>query len=203
MGVLTGVTWGALALAVLFFVLSGTAGSEELGVTYASFVIPLFLVFLISLIAKGILKKALFPKVQLARTWYNEEHNRVETALKEKFSTVIMLQYDLLAWFAYDNKTNSFGIYFNGDWQFYAPITNYASLTFKEFDTLFDVSIKYFDNDGNLKDYKFALANFREFWIHETNSIEEAEFNKMQLTETTKARLLEIKQRLDIEKSRV
>jgi hypothetical protein len=154
-------------------------------------------------IAKAILNKTLYPKIQFARTYFNQELNKATAELQAKYDTVIMLQPDLLAWFVYDTKSNSFGFYFDGEMQFFCPINNYACLNIKNFETLVSLEIKYFDQDGKLCEYEFYLSNFRQFWVDEVKTKEDLEINQMQLDAKNKAVASEIKQRLDIEKSRI
>lgn len=203
LGIANGLIIASIALAVLFFILSGVATSEEEGINNATTMIVFVILFVVFTVIKSVLSKVIYPKVQLARTYYNQEYNKAISELNAKYDTVTMLQPDILAWFVYDSKSNSFGFYFDGDMQFFCPINNYACLNVKQYDTLTHVEVKYFDQTGKLSVYEFSLSNFRFFWIHETKTKEDLEINQMQLDARTKAIVTEIKQRLDIEKSRI
>ena len=203
LGIANGLIIASIALAVLFFILTGIAKSEEEGANNASTMIIFAILFVVFSVVKSVLSKVIYPKVQLARTYYNQEYDKAVNELNAKYDTVTMLQPDLLAWFVYDSKSNSFGFYFDGDMQFFCPINNYACLNAKIFETLVAVEIKYFDQTGKLSVYEFSLSNFRLFWIHETKTKEDMEIKQMQLDARTKAIVAEIKQRLDIEKSRI
>ena len=203
LGIANGLIIASIALAVLFFILSGVATSEEEGINNATTMIIFVILFVVFTVIKSVLSKIIYPKVQLARTYYNQEYNKAISELNAKYDTVTMLQPDILAWFVYDSKSNSFGFYFDGDMQFFCPINNYACLNVKQYDTLTHVEVKYFDQTGKLSVYEFSLSNFRLFWIHETKTKEDLEINQMQLDARTKAIVTEIKQRLDIEKSRI
>lgn len=203
LGIANGLIIASIALAVLFFILSGVATSEEEGINNATTMIVFVILLVVFTVIKSVLSKVIYPKVQLARTYYNQEYNKAISELNAKYDTVTMLQPDILAWFVYDNKSNSFGFYFDGDMQFFCPINNYACLNVKQYDTLTHVEVKYFDQTGKLSVYEFSLSNFRLFWIHETKTKEDLEINQMQLDARTKAIVTEIKQRLDIEKSRI
>ena len=201
LGIANGLIIASIALAVLFFILSGVATSEEEGINNATTMIIFAILFVVFTVIKSVLSKVIYPKVQLARTYYNQEYNKAISELNAKYDTVTMLQPDLLAWFVYDSKSNSFGFYFDGEMQFFCPINNYACLNVKQYDTLTHVEVKYFDQTGKLSVYEFSLSSVRLFWIHETKSKEDLEINQMQLDARTKAIVTEIKQRLDIEKS--
>ena len=203
LGIANGLIIASIALAVLFFILTGIAKSEEEGANNASTMIIFAILFVVFSVVKSVLSKVIYPKVQLARTYYNQEYDKAVNELNAKYDTVTMLQPDLLAWFVYDSKSNSFGFYFDGEMQFLCPINNYACLNAKIFETLVAVEIKYFDQTGKLSVYEFSLSNFRLFWIHETKTKEDMEIKQMQLDARTKAIVTEIKQRLDIEKSRI
>ena len=203
LGIANGLIIASIALAVLFFILSGVATSEEEGINNATTMIVFVILLVVFTVIKSVLSKVIYPKVQLARTYYNQEYNKAISELNAKYDTVTMLQPDILAWFVYDSKSNSFGFYFDGDMQFFCPINNYACLNVKQYDTLTHVEVKYFDQTGKLSVYEFSLSNFRLFWIHETKTKEDLEINQMQLDARTKAIVTEIKQRLDIEKSRI
>lgn len=203
LGIANGLIIASIALAVLFFILTGIAKSEEEGANNASTMIIFAILFVVFSVVKSVLSKVIYPKVQLARTYYNQEYDKAVNELNAKYDTVTMLQPDLLAWFVYDSKSNSFGFYFDGEMQFFCPINNYACLNAKIFETLVAVEIKYFDQTGKLSVYEFSLSNFRLFWIHETKTKEDMEIKQMQLDARTKAIVAEIKQRLDIEKSRI
>jgi transcriptional regulator with XRE-family HTH domain len=203
LGIANGLIIASIALAVLFFILSGVATSEEEGINNATTMIVFVILFVVFTVIKSVLSKIIYPKVQLARTYYNQEYDKAISELNAKYDTVTMLQPDILAWFVYDSKSNSFGFYFDGEMQFFCPINNYACLNVKQYDTLTHVEVKYFDQTGKLSVYEFSLSNFRLFWIHETKTKEDLEINQMQLDARTKAIVTEIKQRLDIEKSRI
>ncbi len=203
LGIANGLIIASIALAVLFFILTGIAKSEEEGANNASTMIIFAILFVVFSVIKSVLSKVIYPKVQLARTYYNQEYDKAVNELNAKYDTVTMLQPDLLAWFVYDSKSNSFGFYFDGEMQFFCPINNYACLNAKIFETLVAVEIKYFDQTGKLSVYEFSLSNFRLFWIHETKTKEDMEIKQMQLDMSNKAIVAEIKQRLDIEKSRI
>lgn len=203
LGIANGLIIASIALAVLFFILSGVATSEEEGINNATTMIVFVILFVVFTVIKSVLSKVIYPKVQLARTYYNQEYNKAISELNAKYDTVTMLQPDILAWFVYDSKSNSFGFYFDGEMQFFCPINNYACLNVKQYDTLTHVEVKYFDQTGKLSVYEFSLSSVRLFWIHETKSKEDLEINQMQLDARTKAIVTEIKQRLDIEKSRI
>ena len=203
LGIANGLIIASIALAVLFFILSGVATSEEEGINNATTMIVFVILLVVFTVIKSVLSKVIYPKVQLARTYYNQEYNKAISELNAKYDTVTMLQPDILAWFVYDNKSNSFGFYFDGDMQFFCPINNYACLNVKQYDTLTHVEVKYFDQTGKLSVYEFSLSSVRLFWIHETKTKEDLEINQMQLDARTKAIVTEIKQRLDIEKSRI
>ena len=203
LGIANGLIIASIALAVLFFILSGVATSEEEGINNATTMIVFVILLVVFTVIKSVLSKVIYPKVQLARTYYNQEYNKAISELNAKYDTVTMLQPDILAWFVYDSKSNSFGFYFDGDMQFFCPINNYACLNVKQYDTLTHVEVKYFDQTGKLSVYEFSLSSVRLFWIHETKTKEDLEINQMQLDARTKAIVTEIKQRLDIEKSRI
>ena len=203
LGIANGLIIASIALAVLFFILTGIAKSEEEGANNATTMIIFAILFVVFTVIKSVLSKVIYPKVQLARTYYNQEYDKAVNELNAKYDTVTMLQPDLLAWFVYDSKTNSFGFYFDGEMQFFCPINNYACLNVKQYETLTHVEVKYFDQAGKLSVYEFSLSSVRMFWIHETKSKEDLEINQMQLDARTKAIVTEIKQRLDIEKSRI
>lgn len=203
LGIANGLIIASIALAVLFFILTGIAKSEEEGANNASTMIIFAILFVVFSVIKSVLSKVIYPKVQLARTYYNQEYDKAVNELNAKYDTVTMLQPDLLAWFVYDSKSNSFGFYFDGEMQFLCPINNYACLNVRIFDTLVAVEVKYFDQTGKLSVYEFSLSNFRLFWIHETKTKEDMEIKQMQLDMSNKAIVAEIKQRLDIEKSRI
>ena len=203
LGIANGLIIASIALAVLFFILTGIATSEEESANNASTMIIFAILFVVFSVIKSVLSKVIYPKVQLARTYYNQEYDKAVNELNAKYDTVTMLQPDLLAWFVYDSKSNSFGFYFDGEMQFLCPINNYACLNVRIFDTLVAVEVKYFDQTGKLSVYEFSLSNFRLFWIHETKTKEDMEIKQMQLDMSNKAIVAEIKQRLDIEKSRI
>lgn len=203
LGIANGLIIASIALAVLFFILTGIATSEEESTNNASTMIIFAILFVVFSVVKSVLSKVIYPKVQLARTYYNQEYDKAVNELNAKYDTVTMLQPDLLAWFVYDSKSNSFGFYFDGEMQFFCPINNYACLNLKQYETLTHVEVKYFDQTGKLSVYEFSLSNFRLFWIHETKTKEDMEIKQMQLDMSNKAIVAEIKQRLDIEKSRI
>ena len=203
LGIANGLIIASIALAVLFFILTGIANSEEEGANNATTMIIFAILFVVFSVIKSVLSKVIYPKVQLARTYYNQEYDKAVNELNAKYDTVTMLQPDLLAWFVYDSKSNSFGFYFDGEMQFFCPINNYACLNVKQYETLTHVEVKYFDQTGKLSVYEFSLSSVRMFWIHETKTKEDLEINQMQLDARTKAIVTEIKQRLDIEKSRI
>ncbi|MBR2322692.1 MAG: helix-turn-helix transcriptional regulator [Clostridia bacterium] len=203
LGIANGLIIASIALAVLFFILTGIAKSEEEGANNATTMIIFAILFVVFSVIKSVLSKVIYPKVQLARTYYNQEYDKAVNELNAKYDTVTMLQPDLLAWFVYDSKSNSFGFYFDGEMQFFCPINNYACLNVKQYETLTHVEVKYFDQTGKLSVYEFSLSSVRMFWIHETKTKEDLEINQMQLDARTKAIVTEIKQRLDIEKSRI
>lgn len=203
LGIANGLIIASIALAVLFFILTGIATSEEESTNNATTMIIFAILFVVFSVVKSVLSKVIYPKVQLARTYYNQEYDKAVNELNAKYDTVTMLQPDLLAWFVYDSKSNSFGFYFDGEMQFFCPINNYACLNLKQYETLTHVEVKYFDQTGKLSVYEFSLSNFRLFWIHETKTKEDMEIKQMQLDMSNKAIVAEIKQRLDIEKSRI
>lgn len=203
LGIANGLIIASIALAVLFFILTGIATSEEESTNNATTMIIFAILFVVFSVIKSVLSKVIYPKVQLARTYYNQEYDKAVNELNAKYDTVTMLQPDLLAWFVYDSKSNSFGFYFDGEMQFLCPINNYACLNVKQYETLTHVEVKYFDQTGKLSVYELSLSNFRLFWIHETKTKEDMEIKQMQLDMSNKAIVAEIKQRLDIEKSRI
>ena len=203
LGIANGLIIASIALAVLFFILTGIATSEEESTNNATTMIIFAILFVVFSVVKSVLSKVIYPKVQLARTYYNQEYDKAVNELNAKYDTVTMLQPDLLAWFVYDSKSNSFGFYFDGEMQFFCPINNYACINVKQYETLTHVEVKYFDQTGKLSVYEFSLSNFRLFWIHETKTKEDMEIKQMQLDMSNKAIVAEIKQRLDIEKSRI
>lgn len=203
LGIANGLIIASIALAVLFFILTGIATSEEESTNNATTMIIFAILFVVFSVIKSVLSKVIYPKVQLARTYYNQEYDKAVNELNAKYDTVTMLQPDLLAWFVYDSKSNSFGFYFDGEMQFFCPINNYACINVKQYETLTHVEVKYFDQTGKLSVYEFSLSNFRLFWIHETKTKEDMEIKQMQLDMSNKAIVAEIKQRLDIEKSRI
>ena len=173
LGIANGLIIASIALAVLFFILTGIATSEEESTNNATTMIIFAILFVVFSVIKSVLSKVIYPKVQLARTYYNQEYDKAVNELNAKYDTVTMLQPDLLAWFVYDSKSNSFGFYFDGEMQFLCPINNYACLNVKQYETLTHVEVKYFDQTGKLSVYEFSLSNFRLFWIHETKTKEE------------------------------
>ena len=135
--------------------------------------------------------------------YFKDEKEKAEKLLNENYQTVLPLQPDLLAWFVYDTKTNSFGFYFDGEMQFLCPINNYATINLITFDTLISITVKYFNEDGQLCEYKFSLSFWRKFWQYELKKISLAQAEQYQLSTITKNNANAIKQRLDIEKSRI
>ena len=162
LGIANGLIIASIALAVLFFILSGVATSEEEGINNATTMIIFAILFVVFTVIKSVLSKVIYPKVQLARTYYNQEYNKAISELNAKYDTVTMLQPDILAWFVYDSKSNSFGFYFDGDMQFFCPINNYACLNVKQYDTLTHVEVKYFDQTGKLSfpSFHFQTLDF-------------------------------------------
>ena len=193
----------SLALALLFFVLCGIESDKKLAMEYSSISATFFYILIITLIAHTILNKVLYPKVQFARTYYNQEYQKATNELSNKYDTVTMLQPDMLAWFVYDSKTNSFGFYFDGEMQFFCPMTNYSSFVVTKDEVLITIDIKYFNQEGTYSNYKFYLNNFRQYWVDMCKNKDEMEYKQMQLNTQTTSILSGIKQRLDAEKSRI
>lgn len=206
LGIFKAINIACLVLAIAFFILAVMASMEQNEVKLAehSSFVTIFLVALVIVsIVKGILGKIIYPKIQVAKTYYKQELERVTTELESKYSTVIRLQDDILAWFVFDSKTNSFGLYFDGEIQFLCPMSNYAGFYVTYLSSLYGVEIKYFDETGKLSSYKFTLSFFRQFWLHENMSIKNAKIEAEMLELRTKSILTSIKQRLDIEKDRI
>ncbi len=206
LGIAKAVLIGTLSLAILFFILGCiNVDGKDFEKHISSCTTLIFITVIVSIV-KSILGKTVYPKVQLARTYFKQEYEKRVKELNDKYDTVIMLQPDILAWFVYDSKNNSFGFYYDGEMQFYCPINNYASFNIiNSYETLIIFEINYFDETGKLNKYKCSLSNFRNFWEYDKkmNSISHIEFSKLELEAKTKAVVSEIKQRLDIEKSRI
>lgn len=203
LGIFKAINIACLVLAIAFFLLSGFESDEVKALDYSSYCVISLIGFVIVSIVKGILGKALYPKIQVAKTYYKQEEERARKELESKYSTVTRLQPDILAWFVFDTKTNSFGFYFDGEIQFSCPINNYAGFYVNYFSSLYGVEIKYFDETGKLSSYRFTLSFFRQFWKFENMSIKNATMEKEMLGVQTKSILTSIKQKLDIEKSRI
>ncbi len=185
--------WVFIGLA-LFFTFGGALGLALIFIAIAIIVCP---------IIKSSLKKK-YPDVRFNRTYYHQEHAKAEALLKSKFDTVIQLQNDLLAWFVYSHKDKVFGIYYDGDYQFLCPISNFAKFEITTYNGLaFYVTIKYFGDDGSkLCDYKLDLTCFRKYDVEETLSGKEHKLRQFNRSNGTKYVLNEIKSKLEIEKAR-
>lgn len=182
---------------------SVTNGDEASAVESLALGMGLLLISGAVCLVEKILSKLIYPNVQFARTYFNQELEKANKELDEKYDTVIRLQPDILAWFVYDSKANAFGFYFDGDMQFNCPINNYASFTTTSYETFIAVDIKYFNEKGTYSEYKFQLHNFRQFWGDECKNKDEMDMKMFELNHRNNAVVAEIKQRLDIEKSRI
>lgn len=207
LGIAKGVMLGFFGLALLFFILSCIAIDDEAVMQQHSSTCSTFIIIgIIVVIAKSILKRVIYPNIEFTRTCFKQEYEKATKELNEKYDTVMQLQPDILAWFVYDTKTNSFGFYFDGEMQFYCPIRNFAKLNVIEgYESLIPFDVNYFDENGKILKYEFSLSTFRDFWKFDKKikSKEDLEFKIMELDGKTKSVVSEIEQRLDIEKSRI
>ncbi len=194
----------SLILSIVFFFMCGNAENEKLSDTYAAISLFLLVLAIVVIIARAILKKALYPSGIFPKTYFKEEEKRETSELTKKYSSVIMIQPDLLAWFVYDTKTSSFGFYFDKEIQFLCPIRNYANLSVNSNDSIIKVDVNYFNQAGKLERYNLSLECERDFWFKEsqTNTIEEIETRKEYLKKQTEDIFSEIKNVLDAEKNR-
>ena len=200
------VKFGVIALTVLFFVLGCINIDGEDYENYISLTTTFIMITVAVTIVKSILNKVIYPNSQLPRTYFNQEFAKATKQLNDEYDTVLQLQPDLLAWFVYNTKSNSFGFYFDGEIQFYCPINNYASFNvINSYETLVIFELNYFDDKGKLSKYECSLSSFRNYWEFDkkVKSKSDLEFKMIELKNNTKAVVSEIKQRLDIEKSRI
>ena len=173
-----------------------------------SMVFPIFIVGVIAFIVAIKVKKRLkkkYPNVELSRTWFNQELVKTETLLNNKFDTVIRLQDDILAWFVYSHKDKVFGIYFDGDYQFLCPLSNFAvfEMTHMANGFAYFVTIKYFDVNGKISKYNADFQCLRQYDIKETISGKKLKDRQRYRFARTGAILNEIKSKLEIEKGRM
>ncbi len=207
LGIAKAVTTGFFGLALIFFILTCIAIDDEaLSNKHSSTCVTFIMLGIVIAVIKFILNKAIYPKVWFSRTYFKQEYEKTTKELNGKYDIVTMLQPDLLAWFIYDGKTNSFGFYFDGEMQFYCPIQNYVTINvIKDYETLVPCEVKYFDENGKLSKYEFTLSCVRDYWKYDKKNkrAEDLKNNEDKLTKETNAIILEIKERLDIEKSRI
>ncbi|MBR2341649.1 MAG: helix-turn-helix transcriptional regulator [Clostridia bacterium] len=172
-----------------------------------SMIFPIFIVGVIAFIVAINVKKRSkkkYPNVELSRTWFNQELAKAETLLKSKHDTVIRLQDDLLAWFVYSHKDKVFGIYFDGDYQFLCPLSNFAVFEMTPSNGFaYFVTIKYFDADGKICKYNADFHCLRQYDIKETTSGKKLDAKQGYRFERTGYILGEIKSKLEIEKGRL
>ena len=162
------------------------------------------LVFVGLAIAMSIMQKRYkkkHPSVELSRTYYRQELAKAEALLKSKFDTVIRLQDDLLAWFVYSHKDKTIGFYFDGEYQFLCPLSNFAAFEVtKSGPKAYFATTKYFEPDGKFCKYQLDLFCFRKYDMIETNSMKKIDYKEFQRAVHTGQVLDEIKTRLEVEK---
>ena len=182
--------WVFIGLA-LFFAFGGALGLALIFTAIAIIVCP---------IIQSSLKKK-YPDVELSRTYYRQELAKAEALLKSKFDTVIRLQDDLLAWFVYSHKDKTIGFYFDGEYQFLCPLSNFAAFEVtKSGPKAYFATTKYFEPDGKFCKYQLDLFCFRKYDMIETNSMKKIDYKEYLRTVHTGQVLDEIKTRLEVEK---